>query len=54
MGDPFLAEAIEQAKKGFDDGGIPIGSVLVHDGKIIVNVNRGRVTCQLRMSSDYA
>jgi len=27
--------AIEQAKKGLNEGGIPIGSILVKDGKII-------------------
>lgn len=37
--DPFLAAAIEEAKLGWDEGGIPIGSVLVKDGKII---GRGR------------
>src|SRR5881628_4030027 len=33
--DPFLEAAIEEAKKGRAAGGIPIGSVLVCDGKII-------------------
>lgn len=33
--DPFLEAAIEQAKKGLSEGGIPIGSVLVHEGRII-------------------
>jgi cytosine deaminase len=33
--DPFLAAAIEQARKSLSEGGIPIGSVLVHEGKII-------------------
>src|ERR1700756_4959041 len=33
--DPFLQAAIEEAKKGLAEGGIPIGSVLVCDGKII-------------------
>jgi len=35
MSDPFLQAAIEEAKKGLATGGIPIGSVLVCDGKII-------------------
>ncbi|MCL4161571.1 UNVERIFIED_CONTAM: hypothetical protein GTU68_009423, partial [Idotea baltica] len=30
-----MKAAIEQAKKGLKEGGIPIGSVLVHQGKII-------------------
>jgi cytosine deaminase len=33
--DPFLRAAIEQARKSLLEGGIPIGSVLVVDGKII-------------------
>ena len=37
--DPFLQAAIEEARKGLAEGGIPIGSVLVCDGKII---GRGR------------
>lgn len=31
----FLAAAIDEAKKGLSEGGIPIGSVLVHNNKII-------------------
>ena len=37
--DKFLEAAIEEAKKGLEEGGIPIGSVLVIDDKI---VGRGR------------
>jgi cytosine/creatinine deaminase len=33
--DPFLDAAIAQARKSLSEGGIPIGSVLVSDGKII-------------------
>lgn len=33
--DPFLQSAIEEAKKGLAEGGIPIGSVLVIDGAIV-------------------
>lgn len=32
---PFLQAAIEEAKQGLAEGGIPIGSVLVIDGKIV-------------------
>jgi len=32
--DPFLAAALDEARKGLAEGGIPIGSVLVIDGKI--------------------
>lgn len=31
----FMAEACRLAEKSFSDGGIPIGSVLVRDGRII-------------------
>ena len=33
--DAFMKAAIQEAKKGLGEGGIPIGSVLVKDGKII-------------------
>lgn len=32
--DPFLLDAIREARKGLTEGGIPIGSVLVIDGEI--------------------
>lgn len=32
---PFLAAAIDQARKGLAEGGLPIGSVLVRNGQII-------------------
>jgi cytosine deaminase len=35
MTDPFLDAAIEQARLGLASGGIPIGSVLVLDNKIV-------------------
>src|SRR5712672_2380829 len=41
--DPFLESAIEEAKKGLSEGGIPIGSVLVHEGKIIGRGHNQRV-----------
>lgn len=33
--DPFLETAIAEAEAGLAEGGIPIGSVLVHNGRII-------------------
>ena len=39
----FLLEAIKEAKAGLAEGGIPIGSVLVHDGKIIGRGHNRRV-----------
>ena len=41
--DPFLQAAIEEAKIGLAAGGIPIGSVLVCDGKIIGRGHNQRV-----------
>src|ERR1700681_3995269 len=41
--DPFLKAAIEQARQSLSEGGIPIGSVLVHDGKIIGRGHNCRV-----------
>jgi creatinine deaminase len=41
--DPFLQAAIEEARQGRDEGGIPIGSVLVLDGKIIGRGHNRRV-----------
>jgi creatinine deaminase len=41
--DPFLRAAIEQARKSFGEGGIPIGAVLVHEGKIIGRGHNCRV-----------
>jgi cytosine/creatinine deaminase len=41
--DPFLAAAIEEARKGLEEGGLPIGSVIVCDGKIIGRGHNRRV-----------
>jgi cytosine deaminase len=41
--DPFLQAAIDEAGKGLAEGGIPIGSVLVCDGKIIGRGHNQRV-----------
>lgn len=41
--DKFMAVAIEEAKQGLAEGGIPIGSVLVIDGKIIGRGHNRRV-----------
>lgn len=43
MKDPYLQAAIEQAEKSLSEGGIPIGSVLVHEGKIIGRGHNCRV-----------
>ena len=43
MSDPFLDAAIDEARQGLAEGGIPIGSVLVHDGKIIGRGHNRRV-----------
>jgi cytosine deaminase len=41
--DIFLQAAVEEAKKGLAEGGIPIGSVLVRDGVIIGRGHNRRV-----------
>ena len=41
--DPFLDAALAEARAGWDEGGIPIGSVLVRDGKIIGRGHNRRV-----------
>jgi cytosine deaminase len=41
--DAFLQAAIDEARRGLGEGGIPIGSVLVHDGKIIGRGHNRRV-----------
>lgn len=41
--DPFLAAALDEARKGLAAGGIPIGSVLVHQGKIIGRGHNQRI-----------
>ena len=33
--DSFMQAAIEEARQGFNEGGVPIGSVLVYQGEII-------------------
>ena len=43
MNDPFLAAAIAEAELGLREGGIPIGSVIVHRGKIIGRGHNRRV-----------
>ena len=41
--DEFLEVAIEEARTGLKEGGIPIGSVLIKDGKIIGRGHNKRV-----------
>jgi creatinine deaminase len=41
--DEFMAAAIEEARKGLAEGGIPIGSVLMLDGKIVGRGHNRRV-----------
>ena len=43
MMDIFMQAAIEEARKGLAEGGIPIGSVLVHRGAIIGRGHNRRV-----------
>ena len=41
--DEFLEAAIEEAKKGLVEGGIPIGAVLVIDGRIVGRGHNRRI-----------
>ena len=41
--DEFMKSSIAEAKKGLAEGGIPIGSVLVVDGKIVARGHNRRV-----------
>lgn len=53
--DEFMQAAIEEAKKGFRDAGIPIGSVLVCDGRILGrghNRREQRKSCILHAEMD--
>jgi cytosine deaminase len=43
MADPFLQKAIEEARLGLAEGGIPIGSVLVIGGEIVGRGHNRRV-----------
>jgi cytosine deaminase len=54
--DEFLKSAINEARIGLKEGGIPIGSVIVHDGKIIGHghnqrVQRGSVVLHAEMDA---
>ncbi|MCH8537270.1 MAG: nucleoside deaminase [Alkalimonas sp.] len=55
MTDPFMQAAIDEAKKGLAEGGIPIGSVLVIDGQIVGRGHNQRVqkgSCVLHAEMD--
>lgn len=41
--DPFMQAAIEEARAGLAEGGIPIGSILVIDGRIVGRGHNRRV-----------
>jgi creatinine deaminase len=41
--DKFMEAAIEEAQKGLAEGGIPIGSVIVHNNKIIGRGHNRRI-----------
>ena len=43
MSDRFLDAAVEEAERGYAEGGIPIGSVIVHRGEIIGRGHNRRV-----------
>jgi cytosine deaminase len=45
MMDPFMQAAIDEARTGLAEGGIPIGSVIVHRQRIIGRGHNRRVQC---------
>ena len=53
--DKFLQAAIDEAKQGLAEGGIPIGSVLVIDGEIVARGHNQRIqkgSCVLHAEMD--
>ena len=46
MTDEFMRAAIAEAEQGRAEGGIPIGSVLVHRGRVIGRGHNRRVQCR--------
>ncbi|MFC4347834.1 nucleoside deaminase [Kordiimonas lipolytica] len=40
---PFMAEALAQAQKSYDEGGLPIGAVMVENGAVIARGHNRRV-----------
>lgn len=43
MTDAFMRAAISEAEQGQEEGGIPIGSVLVHEGRVLGHGHNRRV-----------
>ena len=41
--DPFMLAAVEEAETGLSEGGVPIGSVVVHSGQIVGRGHNRRV-----------
>ena len=41
--DEFMAIALAEAKQGLEEGGLPIGSVLVHQGKVLGRGHNRRI-----------
>ena len=41
--DEFMRAALEEAKQGFEEGGVPIGAALVSNGKLIATGRNRRV-----------
>jgi probable F420-dependent oxidoreductase len=39
----FMRVALEEAQQGFDEGGVPVGSVLVLDGRVVARGHNRRV-----------
>lgn len=39
----FMALALEEARRGYEEGGVPVGSVMVADGSVLARGHNRRV-----------
>ena len=39
----FMRAALEEARRGYDEGGVPVGSVLVENGRLVAQGHNRRV-----------
>ena len=39
----FMRVALEEARRGYDEGGVPVGSVLVENGRLVATDRAGQL-----------
>ena len=39
----FMRVALQEARRGYDEGGVPVGSVLVEDGRLVAQGHNRRI-----------